>query len=193
VIIINADANATHQSVIHVMEPRGRRASSTSRSRPKPQASDVTAAGQRVHARERVVAAWYEPRPTLRAWLAWPLSVLFGCLRASARDVRAGLARVERMPVPVVVVGNITAGGSGKTPLVIALSDALRSRGFHPGVVSSGHGGTAESKPSRRTRDPRSRRRAADRRGRGIPDVGRPQALRCGARAPGRGIRSATW
>ena len=93
--------------------------------------------------RERVVAAWYEPRPTLLAWLAWPLSVLFGWLARIRRAMYArGLVRVERMPVPVVVVGNITVGGSGKTPLVIALSDALQARGFHPGVVSRGHGGS---------------------------------------------------
>jgi tetraacyldisaccharide 4'-kinase len=91
---------------------------------------------------ERVVAAWYEPRPTLAAWLAWPSSLVFGFVSRFRRAMYArGFARVERMPVPVVVVGNITAGGSGKTPLVIALAQALRERGLSSGVVSRGHGG----------------------------------------------------
>ncbi|MFO1311619.1 MAG: tetraacyldisaccharide 4'-kinase [Burkholderiales bacterium] len=91
---------------------------------------------------ERVVAAWYEPRPTAAAWLAWPLSLLFGIVSGCRRALHArGFLPVERLPVPVIVVGNITAGGSGKTPLVIALAEALRDRGFHPGIVSRGHGG----------------------------------------------------
>jgi tetraacyldisaccharide 4'-kinase len=51
---------------------------------------------------------------------------------------------VARAPVPVVVVGNITAGGSGKTPLVAALAAALRDRGFAPGIASRGYGRRAE-------------------------------------------------
>jgi tetraacyldisaccharide 4'-kinase len=46
------------------------------------------------------------------------------------------------MPVPVVVVGNLTVGGSGKTPLALALGKALRERGRHPGIVSRGFGGS---------------------------------------------------
>jgi len=60
---------------------------------------------------------------------------------------RARLLGVDRPPVPVVVVGNITAGGSGKTPLVAALARALAQRGFRPAIVSRGHG--------RRDADPR--------------------------------------
>jgi tetraacyldisaccharide 4'-kinase len=94
---------------------------------------------------ERVVAAWYAPRPTLRMWLAWPLSLAFRAIVAARRALyRTGVLRIERMSVPVVVVGNITVGGTGKTPLVIALCEALRDRGFHPGAVSRGYGGSAQ-------------------------------------------------
>ena len=54
---------------------------------------------------------------------------------------RFHLLPVERVPVPVVVVGNITVGGSGKTPLVLWLAESLRRLGFQPGIISRGYGG----------------------------------------------------
>jgi tetraacyldisaccharide 4'-kinase len=57
---------------------------------------------------------------------------------------RAGILATIRLPVPVVVVGNITAGGAGKTPLTIWLAEELRRRGRQPGVISRGYGGSAE-------------------------------------------------
>jgi len=79
------------------------------------------------------------------SWLALalaPLSLAFGAgVRARRFAFRAGWLRVERLPVPVVVVGNLVAGGTGKTPLVLWLVDALRARGFLPGIVSRGYRG----------------------------------------------------
>jgi tetraacyldisaccharide 4'-kinase len=90
---------------------------------------------------DRLVATWYAGRPGLVALALGPVSLLFGGAVALRRALyRAGIFRSVRLPVPVVVVGNITVGGSGKTPLVAALVRALSRRGFHPGVVSRGHG-----------------------------------------------------
>jgi tetraacyldisaccharide 4'-kinase len=75
------------------------------------------------------------------AWALWPLSWVFGAAAALRRaSFSLGWRRSERMGVPVVVVGNVTVGGSGKTPTVIALVNALRAAGFTPGVISRGYG-----------------------------------------------------
>ena len=58
---------------------------------------------------------------------------------------RFGLVRVVRLPVPVIVVGNITIGGSGKTPLVVWLAQQLRAAGYSPAVISRGYQGSAKS------------------------------------------------
>ena len=85
-------------------------------------------------------SAWYgDARPP---WWTWPLAVLYGAVvRPRAWFYRIDAMRSVRLPVPVVVVGNLSVGGTGKTPLTIAVAEALRARGFHPGVVSRGYGG----------------------------------------------------
>ncbi|MET3132161.1 tetraacyldisaccharide 4'-kinase [Oxalobacteraceae bacterium GrIS 1.11] len=72
----------------------------------------------------------------------WPLSLLFRALSGGrAALYRCGVLTSTRLPVPVIVVGNIFIGGTGKTPLTIWLVQALQAAGFHPGVISRGHGG----------------------------------------------------
>jgi len=93
-----------------------------------------------------VETRWYG-RPGLLALLA-PLSWLYAVVSAIRRLVyRRGWRAVYRAPVPVIVVGNISVGGNGKTPVVIALCEALRQAGYHPGVVSRGYGGRASHYP----------------------------------------------
>ena len=80
----------------------------------------------------------------LAAWLLWPISLVFGAIIAIRRCLfKVGVFEQTRLPVPVIVVGNIYVGGTGKTPLVIWLSRQLREQGFVPGVISSGYGGDA--------------------------------------------------
>ncbi|MGN6740495.1 tetraacyldisaccharide 4'-kinase [Dyella sp.] len=86
-------------------------------------------------------ASWYGTRGA-PLW-TYPLAWLYGALTALRRGLyRIGWLRSTTLPVPVVVVGNITAGGTGKTPLTLALVHALTARGWRPGVVSRGYGGT---------------------------------------------------
>ena len=92
-----------------------------------------------------------------------PLAVIFWLAVSLRRWMYLrGWLRSHQMGVPVIVVGNITAGGTGKTPLLIALVKALQQRGYRPGVVSRGYGGThgipqivtAESDPSKTGDEP---------------------------------------
>jgi len=82
-------------------------------------------------------------------WLLMPIAGLFYLLSRSRRALyRQGLLSTWRSPVPVIVVGNIAIGGTGKTPLTIALAQWLRERGHHPAIVSRGYGGTPSAQPT---------------------------------------------
>ena len=91
-------------------------------------------------------AAWLEraQRRGPLSCLLWPVSLLYRGLMALRRWLYAhGLLKVHPMDVPVVVVGNVVVGGAGKTPCTIALVNHLQAQGWHPGVVSRGHGRNA--------------------------------------------------
>ena len=84
---------------------------------------------------------WFiQRRPTPALWLLLPLHGLYVVLSAFNR----WLARPVRLPVPVVVVGNITVGGAGKTPVTLWLAQQLKRLGWRPGIVSRGYGRTTD-------------------------------------------------
>lgn len=86
---------------------------------------------------------WY--RLSLWHLLLIPLSWLFGVLAALRRACyRIGLLPSCKLRVPVIVVGNVSVGGTGKTPLVIWLAENLKRHGYHPGIISRGYGGSAD-------------------------------------------------
>jgi tetraacyldisaccharide 4'-kinase len=92
---------------------------------------------------DRLVAAWYAPRLTPLTAALLPLSLLFRAVAAIRRGVyQAGIAQRASLPVPVIVVGSILAGGVGKTPLTRALAAALARAAWRPGIVSRGYGGS---------------------------------------------------
>ena len=87
----------------------------------------------------RLQSAWLS-RGAL-AWSLRPLSWLFGAVTSLRRALyRVGALQTHSVRAPVVVVGNLIAGGAGKTPVVMALVDALRRHGYTPGIVSRGYG-----------------------------------------------------
>lgn len=77
----------------------------------------------------------------IAAWVLWPVSLIYGALVHIRRSLyRAGWLKAQHPGRPVVVVGNVIAGGAGKTPVVIAIVRHLQARGLRPGVISRGYG-----------------------------------------------------
>jgi len=97
---------------------------------------------------------WYERKPFLLFLLLTPLSLLFAFIAAIRRTAyRIGIFKSVRVGRPVIVIGNITVGGTGKTPLVIWATEFLQSSRFRVGVVSRGYGGRATQWPQVVTAD----------------------------------------
>ena len=77
----------------------------------------------------------------LLAWLLWPLSVVFGFFVLARRlFFKLRILRSAHPGIPVIVVGNLTVGGTGKTPLVIWIAEFLKKNGWSPAIVSRGYG-----------------------------------------------------
>lgn len=88
----------------------------------------------------RAPTFWHQPKPDWRAHMLRPLGMLYGA--ATARRLMRG--KPIRLDIPVVCVGNINAGGTGKTPTVIAVVEHLRGLFHQPHIVTRGYGGTLQ-------------------------------------------------
>jgi tetraacyldisaccharide 4'-kinase len=90
----------------------------------------------------------------LTAVLLWPLSLLFSAVVRVRRWLyRIGFFKSTAVGAPVIVVGNISVGGTGKTPLVACLVELLREAGYKPGIISRGYGGHSNEWPRHVTTD----------------------------------------
>lgn len=95
---------------------------------------------------------WYQQRPA-PFWLR-PLELLYRAVVLKKRsDYLSGQKESYKAAVPVIIVGNITVGGTGKTPVVLWLLECLKAAGFKPGVVSRGYGAKAPCYPFVVTQD----------------------------------------
>lgn len=91
---------------------------------------------------QRLARRWYQQPLACTLLPLLPLAWLFRLLVGVRRGLyRRGLLRSFRLPVPVIVIGNLTVGGSGKTPLVLWLVRCLREAGWRPGIISRGYRG----------------------------------------------------
>ncbi len=97
---------------------------------------------------ERLLAAWYQGHPALA--LLRPLEALYRRVANGRRaDFLSGRKPAYRAPLPVLVVGNITVGGTGKTPMILWMIEHCRARGLRVGVISRGYGARPPTTPWR--------------------------------------------
>lgn len=96
--------------------------------------------------RDTLIAGWKKPN-----WLTttlWPLSQLYrGVYELNRLSYQSGIRAVYRAPIPVIVVGNLTVGGTGKTPLVAHIVQLLQAQGLRPGIISRGYHSQARDFP----------------------------------------------
>ena len=95
---------------------------------------------------------WERRGPT--SLLLWPLSWIYGfILRVRKLIADLGLVKQQSAPVPIIIVGNIRVGGTGKTPIVIAIAERLSQLGWKPGIISRGYGSKLQTAPLQVHRD----------------------------------------
>ncbi len=98
--------------------------------------------------------SWYASKPHWRLIFLIPLSLIYRLITVLRRlAYNIGLFKQTTLPVPVIIVGNITVGGTGKTPAVIWLANVLTQAGYTPGIISRGYGGQADHYPQEVTPD----------------------------------------
>ena len=141
-VVISADAKSTHQSVVTAMDAAGKLGSSTCaspRSRTRRPSPDVVL--------RATAAAWYQGTRRWRCCVRWRLSIV-GWRTAAGRTSCPGASPLPAPP-PVLVVGNITVGGTGKTPMILWMIEHCRPRGLRVGVISRGYGARPPTTPWR--------------------------------------------
>lgn len=95
--------------------------------------------------KELIEDIWYNKHPL--AYLLLPFSWLYTFVNVIRRFCyQSGIFAVNQIDVPIIIVGNISVGGTGKTPLVIWLAEYLKNKGYRPGIVSRGYGGKLSGK-----------------------------------------------
>lgn len=95
----------------------------------------------------KLISAYYQGHPALYA--LYPFAKLYQATMAIRRRCyQSNIFKRTKLPVPVIVVGNITLGGTGKTPVVIWLANCLKSQGYKPGIVSRGYTATCKNFPA---------------------------------------------
>jgi tetraacyldisaccharide 4'-kinase len=94
-----------------------------------------------------IVPSWWRTR-NLLTWLLWPFSLIFAAIVATRRYAyQQGWLPRYRSSLPIIVVGNITVGGTGKTPTVIAIVEWLKQQGYRPAIISRGYKSTQTQFP----------------------------------------------
>jgi len=91
---------------------------------------------------------WERRGPT--SIVLWPLSWIYGLVLRTRKLIQdLGIRKQKAAPVPIIIVGNIRVGGTGKTPIVIALAERLSQLGWKPGIISRGYGSTLKTSPQK--------------------------------------------